>query len=254
MSKVQLHDHTGSYQAITTKSPQGLQCLKRLFLEYDNANPSRANLNSLFSRDFTDNENESERNIGRDEAIQTIISTRAKCSRHQIDLKRATCLVNSGSSHTVFFEGVRFMMFAATQEGGSDAELPVVEDKSDWTRVPFAGRIEVRVKENKFSLKEAVAEIVSRRVTSDNSMLIKRDLMSRTNSMPLVSPGESPLARLHSTSTSQIGLPTNVSELPAAISAPSGDTKSLPPYRSSATGTPTVTSGSSVDGDQSGKR
>ncbi|EXJ63378.1 uncharacterized protein A1O5_11427 [Cladophialophora psammophila CBS 110553] len=159
MSKVQLHDHTASYHAITTKSPQGLQCLKRLFLEYDNANPSRANLNRLFSRDFTDNENESERNIGRDEAIQTIISTRAKCSRHQIDLKRATCLVNSGSSHTVFFEGVRFMMFAAPQESGSDAEPSVVEDKSDWTRVPFAGRIEVRVKENKFSLKEAVAEI-----------------------------------------------------------------------------------------------
>ncbi|OQU97447.1 hypothetical protein CLAIMM_03378 [Cladophialophora immunda] len=253
MSKVQLHDHSASYHAITTKSPQGLQCLKRLFLEYDNANPSRANLNSLFSRDFTDNENESERNIGRDEAIETIISTRAKCSRHQIDLKRATCLVNSGSSHTVFFEGVRFMMFAATPDG-SDAELPVVEDRSNWTRVPFSGRMDVRVKENKFSLKEAVAEIVSRRVTSDNSVLVKRDLMARTNSMPFGSPAESPLARLQSTSTSQVGLPANVSELPAVISTPLGDTKSLPAYPSSATGTPTVTSGSSVDGDQLMKR
>ncbi|OAG42824.1 hypothetical protein AYO21_02775 [Fonsecaea monophora] len=252
MSKVQLHDHSASYHAITTKSPQGLQCLKRLFLEYDNTNPSRANLNSLFSRDFTDNENESERNIGRDEAIETIISHRARCSRHQIDLKRATCLVNSGSSHTVFFEGVRFVMFASPE--GSEAELPVVEDKSTWTRIPFSGRMEVRVKENKFSLKEAVAEIVSRRVTSDNSALVKRDLMARTNSMPIASPSESPLARLQSTSTSQLNFPSNVSELPAVISTIPGDTKSLPPYHSSIRETPTVTSGSSVDGDQLASR
>ncbi|KIY04026.1 uncharacterized protein Z520_00718 [Fonsecaea multimorphosa CBS 102226] len=246
MSKVHLHDHTASYHAITTKSPQGLQCLKRLFIEYDDANPSRANLNSLFARDFVDNENESERNIGREEAIETIISSRARCSRHQIDLKRATCIVNSSSSHTVFFEGVRFMMFATTQNG-SDGELPVVEDKVNWTRVPFAGRMEVRVKENRFSLKDAVAEIVSRRVTSDNSILLKRDLTPRTYSMPFASPA--------STSTTQLGIiPTNVSELPAAISAASGDIKSLAPYVSSVNVTPTVTSGSSVDGDQLGKR
>ncbi|OAP62821.1 hypothetical protein AYL99_02048 [Fonsecaea erecta] len=245
MSKVHLYDHSASYHAITSKSPQGLQCLKRLFIEYDNPNPSRANLNSLFARDFTDNENESERTFGRDEAIETIISTRAKCSRHQIDLKRATCLINSGSSHTVFFEGVRFMMFGGALQDGSDAELPVMDEKINWTRVPFAGRMEVRVKENRFSLKEAVAEIVSRRVTSDNSVLIKRDLAARSNSMPFASPA--------SMSTTHLGLPSNVSELPGVISAGPGDIKALVPYVSSVRGTPTVTSGSSVDGDHFGK-
>jgi len=52
MPKVQVHEHTSSYQAITTKSPHGFQCLKRLFLEYDHDVPNRAMLENLLARDF----------------------------------------------------------------------------------------------------------------------------------------------------------------------------------------------------------
>jgi hypothetical protein len=52
MGKVVVHEHTGSYQAITTKSPHGLQCLKKLFLEYDHETPNRGLLENLFARDF----------------------------------------------------------------------------------------------------------------------------------------------------------------------------------------------------------
>ena len=52
MGKKEIHEHTASYHAITGKSPQGFQCLKRLFIEYDNQNPSRGALESLLARDF----------------------------------------------------------------------------------------------------------------------------------------------------------------------------------------------------------
>ncbi|KAJ9613582.1 hypothetical protein H2200_003524 [Cladophialophora chaetospira] len=255
MGKVQIHEHTTSYQAITTKSPHGLQCLKKLFLEYDNETPSRASLDSLLARDFTDNENESERSIGREESIENIISNRKRCSRHQMDLKRAVCIEHDAKRQEVLFEGVRFMLFPFEDDRG--LELPIVEDKGDWIRVPFSGRIEVRTKENRYTLKEAVIEIVSRRWTVDNSQLVKRELMSNRRSQsrtatatgpvsPISSPSET-LLRSQSTGQSQssqshIGLPGGMSELPAALSGlVVHDTKSLPPY-------PGSVAGSSVDG------
>ena len=235
MGKVPVHDHTLSYQAISTKSPHGLQCLKALFSEYDSSDPSRMRLNSLLSRDFQDTANGNDRSVGREEAIESIISERAKCTKHQIDLKYALCVENSGSSHTVFFEGVRFLF---------------LEGDSDWTRIPISGRLEVRIKENRFSLKEAVAEIASRKMTSDDSQLVRRDLTRP--SMTAISLVESPVSNLQH-STSQIALP-GVPELPAVASTLT-DNKSLPPYNSPeplkgfVTGTPTVTTGSSVDGE-----
>lgn len=233
-NKVHVYEHTSSYNAISHKSPQGLQCLKALFSEYDSSNPSRMKLNNLFTADFQDNTNGSDRNTGRDETIDSIISSRAKCTRHQIDLKHAWCLENSGSSQTVFFEAVRFMY---------------LDGDSDWTRIPLSGRIEVRVKENRFSLKDAIAQIASRRMTSDASQLVRKE-MWRTASMPL-SPAETQSLGLQP-SHSQLALP-NVSELPTAHTLSSMDNKPLLGYQKSqsskdaSTGTPTVTSGSSVD-------
>ncbi|KIW38937.1 uncharacterized protein PV06_08758 [Exophiala oligosperma] len=218
------------------KSPHGLQCLKILFSEYDSSNPSRMALNDLLTVDFQDNTNGSDRNTGREETIETIMSSRAKCTRHQIDLKHAWCIENSGSSQTVFFEAVRFM---------------VLDGDEDWTRIPLSGRIEVKVKENRFKLKDAVAQISSRRMTSDASQLVKRDLSrtATTTTLPM-SPAHTSSVDLQP-STSQLVL-ANVPELPAANNTPS-DTKSPPSYRKSQsskdgpTRTPTVTSGSSVD-------
>src|SRR5262249_11706661 len=102
----------------------------------------------------------------------------------------------------------------------------------------------------RFSLKEAVAEIATRKMTSDNSQLVKRDLTR--SSLTAISPVESPVSNLQH-STSQVGLP-GVPELPAVASA-LADNKSLPPYNSpepvkgASTGTPTATTGSSVDGE-----
>ncbi|KAK5553745.1 hypothetical protein LTR46_008291 [Exophiala xenobiotica] len=232
-NKVHIYEHTSSYNAISHKSPQGLQCLKALFSEYDSSNPSRIKLNDLFTDDFHDNTNGSDRNTGRDETIDSIISSRAKCTRHQIDLKHAWCLENSGSSQTVFFEAVRFMY---------------LDGDSDWTRIPLSGRIEVRVKENKFSLKDAIAQISSRRMTSDTSQLMRKEMWRA--SMPL-SPAEMSTPGLRP-SNSQLAQP-KVSELPAARTLSSIDNEPLPDYRKSqsskdaSTRTPTVTSGSSVD-------
>ncbi|KIW64532.1 hypothetical protein, variant [Phialophora macrospora] len=202
----------------------------------------------------TDNENESERSIGREEAIVNIISSRQRCSRHQIDLKRAICIEHDAKRQEVLFEGVRFMLFTA--HGDKEVELPVVEDKGQWIRLPFSGRIEVRVKENKFSLKDAVIEIVGRRWTIDNSQLVKREMLARKTvevgsdtgpTSPMSNASES-LERSQSVNMPQIGLPGGMSELPAALSGLAmTDSRSLPPYPHSATGTSTV-SGSSIDG------
>ncbi|EXJ56067.1 hypothetical protein A1O7_08998 [Cladophialophora yegresii CBS 114405] len=133
--------------------------------------------------------------------------------------------------------------------------VPVVEDKGEWIRVPFSGRIEVRVKENKFSMKDAVIEIVNRRWTIDNSQLVKREILAARKAVdPVgsdtagpVSPMSNASGGLQSTGTPQIGLPGGMSELPAALSGlVMTDSRSLPPYPHSATGTSTV-SGSSVD-------
>ncbi|KAK6384619.1 hypothetical protein LTS17_002182 [Exophiala oligosperma] len=207
-NKVHVTEHTGAYNAISHKSPHGLQCLKILFSEYDSSNPSRMALNDLLTVDFQDNTNGSDRNTGQ----------------------------NSGSSQTVFFEAVRFM---------------VLDGDEDWTRIPLSGRIEVKVKENRFKLKDAVAQISSRRMTSDASQLVKRDLSrtATTTTLPM-SPAHTSSVDLQP-STSQLVL-ANVPELPAANNTPS-DTKSPPSYRKSQsskdgpTRTPTVTSGSSVD-------
>ena len=61
-------------------------------------------------RTQTDNENESERSIGREETIQNIISSRHQCTRHQMDLKRAVCIEHEPKRQEVLFEGVRFML------------------------------------------------------------------------------------------------------------------------------------------------
>lgn len=139
-------------------------------------------------------------------------------------------------------------------EVDKEVELPVVEDKGEWIRVPFSGRIEVRVKENKFTLKEAVIEVVGRRWTVDHSHMVKRGMMLRANSTsamlgPVSPESRSPVTSLQAVpSVSQVALPGGVSELPAPATAVVLDNKSLPSYHEGAT--PTVTSGSSVDGDR----
>ena len=159
-------------------------------------------------------------------------------------------------------------MFQFPFEGDRELELPIVEEKGDWIRVPFQGRIEVRVKENRFRLKDAVAEIVGRRWTVDTSQMVRREMKNRrrttTDTNVSVGPA-SPRSNasgnlqrnlssnlsptLSSSSTTQIGMPGGVTELPAALSAlVTSDTKSLPPYPRSESGTPTVISRSSSDG------
>jgi len=264
MPKVQIHEHTTSYQAITTKSPHGFICLKKLFLEYDNPEPSRAALESLFARDFTDNENESTRSIGREEAIEHIISIRQKCSRHQTDLKRAICIEHDDhKKQEVLFEGVRFMQMSSPGEPEPDTPMSDDRDRGDWTRVPFSGRLEVRVKENRFRLKDAVIEVVSRRTVEDKSALVKKDMLLRNaqitmNSMGPVSPlsegrlSEPMLHRYQTASTSQVGLPpVGATELPAASATIPADNRSLPPYQS--TGTRTPTEGSVAGDDKFGQ-
>ena len=261
MPKVQIHEHTTSYQAITVKSPHGLVCLKRLFLEYDSPEPSRTALENLFARDFTDNENESTRSIGREEAIDYILSTRQKCAKHQIDLKRAMCIeYEDHRRHDVFFEGVRFMLLSSL--GDRQVESRMLEDEGQWIRIPFSGRLEVRVKENRFRLKEAVIEVVSRRTVEDKSALVKRDMMMlrRAGSTLTLGPAsprseglssDSTLQQHQTGSVSQVALPpAGVNELPAMVSASRlADNRSLPPYQSSGTRTPTVTSEGSVVGE-----
>jgi hypothetical protein len=140
-----------------------------------------------------------------------------------------------------------------------ESDTPMGEDKGSWIRVPFAGRLEVRVKENRFTLKDAFAEIVSRRWTVDNSQLVKRQMterrgtqISRTQTQP-VSPlldelpasgsalgsagASATMLRNQSTGESQIGLPGGMSELPAALSAlTTQDSKSPPAYPHSEVG------------------
>jgi len=247
-NKVHLHEHALSYPAIPNKAPHGLLCLKALFGEYDSSVPSRTRLTELFAPDFQDNMNGSDRSFGRDETIEAIISSRRRCTRHQIDLKHAWCVEHSSSHHTVFFEAVRFMY---------------LEGDADWTKVPISGRIEVRIKDSRFSLKDAVAQIATRRLTSDTSHLVKRELTPQRSASTPLSPVQTPADSTTAYSTSQTALPVagvGVSELPASIStAGMNDTKSLPPYTapypapdpvkggpSTGTGTPTLTSGSSV--------
>ena len=67
-----------------------------------------------YDRQQTDNENDSERSIGREEAIANIVASRQKCKRHQIDLKRAICIEHEPKRQEVLFEGVRFMLVRPT--------------------------------------------------------------------------------------------------------------------------------------------
>lgn len=82
---------------------------------------------------------------------------------------------------------------------------------SDWTKVPVSGRIEVKIKENRFSLKDAIAQITSRTMTSDASQLVKRE-SRRVSSMP-ISPAETPFSTLQ-TPASRFNF-SPASELPA---------------------------------------
>ena len=250
-NKVYVTEHTLSYTSISNKSPQGLQCLKSLFFQYDSANPSRMELNHLLAPDFQDNTNGSDRNVGREETVDAIVSTRTTCTKHQIDLKHAWCIENSGSSHTVFFEAARFMM---------------MEGDSDWTKVPISGRIEVKIKENRFKMKDAIAQITSRRMTSDASQLVRRGVQ-RMSTMPLspaetplpFSPRETPLSPAADTSsstsqpsTSRYNFPS-ASELPALHTASHKPDETLPAYNSPSQDvdiikqSPTLISGSSSE-------
>jgi hypothetical protein len=254
MPKCPVYEHHASYASIANKHPHGLRLLKALFLEYDNSIPNRDRLEQLFSADFTDNENDSARNIGREEAIDAIITSRRRVLKHQMDLKRAICIEHEGKSarHEVFFEGVRHMFFPVDEP--SD---PTSEEKGEWIRTPFAGRIEVKVKENRFQFKDPVIEIISRKWTVDNSALVKRDMMRRsmtaasksnvnlpvtpsmTNLGPAspVSPQESVSVsdriERHDTGNSQIGI-GGLTELPAAISSLAVHDGKPPSYKSGA--------------------
>ncbi|KEF53347.1 uncharacterized protein A1O9_10322, partial [Exophiala aquamarina CBS 119918] len=167
MPKVQFFEHVGSYAAISKKAPQGFQCLKQLLSFYDSDNPNRTALDALLAPGFHDTENGSDRTISRAEAIEDILTTRDKYRKHQFDLKHAYCLEHTGSHHTVFFESVRFLS---------------VVGSNDWIKVPVSGRLEVKVTENKFTLKDAVAIITARAMTSDTSQLVARDLQKAVGS------------------------------------------------------------------------
>ncbi|KAI1608193.1 hypothetical protein EDD37DRAFT_185542 [Exophiala viscosa] len=248
-NKVYVTEHTLSYTSISNKSPQGLQCLKSLFFQYDSPNPSRMELNHLLAPDFQDNTNGSDRNVGREETVDAIVSARTTCIKHQIDLKHAWCIENSGSSHTVFFEAARFML---------------MEGDSDWTKVPISGRIEVKIKENRFKMKDAIAQITSRRMTSDASQLVRRGVQ-RMSTMPLspaetpFSPRETPSSPAAETSssnsqpsTSRYNFPS-ASELPAIRTTSHKADETLPAYNSPSkdvdisNGSPTLMSGSSSE-------
>lgn len=161
MGKVHFHSHVGSYANISNKAAQGLQSLRALLSEYDNENPTRIYLCELLAHNFHDIENGSDRAITREEAIQNIISTRSKCAKHQFDLKHAWCVENSGTSQTVFFESIRFLL---------------LKGDTEWIRIPIAGRLEVSVTENKWTLKDAKSVITARSLTFDNSQLLARGL------------------------------------------------------------------------------
>ncbi|KIV87829.1 hypothetical protein PV11_03349 [Exophiala sideris] len=247
-NKVYVTEHTLSYTSISNKSPQGLQCLKSLFFQYDSLNPSRMELNHLLAPDFQDNTNGSDRNVGREETIDAMVDSRTTYTKHQIDLKHAWCIENSGSSHTVFFEAARFML---------------MEGDSDWTKVPISGRIEVKIKENRFKMKDAIAQITSRRMTSDASQLVRRDVQ-RLSSMPLspaetpFSPRETPLSPAETPSstsqppTTRYNFPS-ASELPAIHTTSQKPDDTLPAYNSPSrdvdtiNGSPTFVSGSSSE-------
>lgn len=239
MPKVQFHEHVGAYAAISKKAPQGFQCLKLLLSMYDAESPNRMVLNDLLAPGFQDTENGSDRSISRDEAIDAILTTREKYIKHQFDLKHAYCLEHTNSHHTVFFESVRFLL---------------VKGSTDWIKVPVSGRLEVKVSENRFTLKDAVAIITARAMTSDTSQLVARELQKSPRSP--VTPAEFPDLAANQ-STTKVEVPS-VPELPAAVAVPQEE-KPLPglrPANSTTTGvtrTPTVTSGSSAELDSSTK-
>ncbi|KAJ4595984.1 hypothetical protein HRR84_005105, partial [Exophiala dermatitidis] len=265
MGKIQLHEHTQSYRAISTKSPHGLKCLKALFSEYDSPDPDATKLYDLFAKDFQDHVNGEDRSVSRDEAIETILASRSRCTKHQIDLKHASCIEHSGTSQTVYFEAIRFV-------------VPVDANTLNWIRVPVSGRLDVRITPNKFSLKDAVAQIVARRRTADNSELVRQGLNPLTLVPVNMGQGPSPLAaNANASGNADVNMiqpattsSTNTSpviELPAAtkvvhtttaasLGSGSESRSELPPYQSpththsKSTGTPTFTSGSSLDGSK----
>ena len=243
MPKAIFHEHVGSYAAIPKRAPQGLHCLKVLLSQYDIETPNRMVLNDLLAPGFQDTENGSERTVNREEAIEAILGSRAQCIKHQFDLKHAYCIEHSGAHHTVFFESVRFML---------------LHGNTDYIRVPVAGRIEVKITENRFKMKDAVASITARNMTHDQTQLARRGLVKSPSVSTALNPADLGDMKFNY-STSQVDVP-RVPELPAPISPPAEE-KPLPVYRNfgsssgGVTRTPTVTSGtgSSVDAEQGTK-
>lgn len=117
MTKVTLTEHVGSYTAISKKAPHGLQALKLLLSIYDLEVPNRAVLDELLAPGFHDTETGSDRTISRHEAIEVILTTREKYTKHQFDLKHAYCLEYTGSHHTVFLKPFAFCFRQAAQNG-----------------------------------------------------------------------------------------------------------------------------------------
>jgi len=242
MPKVQYYEHVGSYTAISKKAPQGFQCLKQLFSIYDSDNPNRAALDSLLAPGFHDTENGSDRTISRSEAMEDILTTKERYRKHQFDLKHAYCLEHTGSHHTVFFESVRFLS---------------PDGSSNWIKVPVSGKLEVKVTENRFTLKDAVAIITARTMTSDTSQLVARDAQ-RAVSSPVISADLPDFTTNRSSSKFEVPSAPSVPELPAAIAVPKEEKPltGLLASNSTTTGvtrTGTVTSGSSAELDSSTK-
>lgn len=239
MTKVTLTEHVGSYTAISKKAPQGLQALKLLLSIYDLEVPNRAVLDELLAPGFHDTETGSDRTISRHEAIEVILTTREKYTKHQFDLKHAYCLEYTGSHHTVFFEAVRFLFPPGSTE---------------WVKVPVSGKLEVKITQNRLMLKDAVVVITARTMTSDTSQLVARDMLQSPRSPAMTSDLPDLAANR---STTKLETP-NVPELPTAVAVPREDKSllGLRPSGSTTTGvtrTPTVTSGSSAELDASTK-
>lgn len=236
MPKVTLTEHVGSYTAISKKMPQGLQALKLLLSLYDLDVPDRAALEELLAPSFHETENGSDRTISRSEAIEAIVTIRDKYSKHQFDLKHAYCMEYTGSHHTVFFEGVRFLF---------------LQGSTNWVKVPVSGKLDVKITQNRLMLKDAVVVITARTMTSDTSQVVARDYATQSPRSPTLTSDTPDLTA--NRSSIRLDAPS-VPELPAAVAVPREET-SLPglrPTGSSTAGvtrTPTVTSGSSeLDG------
>ncbi|PVI01159.1 hypothetical protein DM02DRAFT_654808 [Periconia macrospinosa] len=169
--RAQVREHTGSYQTITAASPVGLQCLKAFFEEEDSMSPNGVKLKTILAKDFRQFENGNERSRSRDVVIGLITSRKTRYRNYQTDIAQAWCVMNHNKTHTVLFEGIRFV---------------VLLNDTEWIRIPLSGRIEVRpITING----KDTGEVVLRKMTFDLSTFWRR---KKALAMSSPSPNPSP--------------------------------------------------------------